>query len=86
MTQGRKIARKETAIPRATFARLVKSISSKVKTGEKDLKWSEGGIDILQEETEQYLYKHFLRGNNLLQSFRQRTLDVKHFRSASEII
>jgi histone H3/H4 len=76
--------RQQKSIPRATFVRLVKEISQRVSLTKDPLKWSQGSIDGLHEEAENYLEKHFARAGRLLDTFEQRTLNVRHFQSVGE--
>jgi histone H3/H4 len=82
----RKRSRTHHCIPRATFLRLVKEISNDVSFSQQPLKWSEGSIDGLQEETEAYLANHFRKANVLLDAFHQSTLRSVHFKSADAIV
>lgn len=82
MTKRKHSDRKNRSIPRATFLRLVKEISNDVSY--EPLNWAEDAIDGLHEYSEAYLQRHFGRARHLLDTFEQRTLSLKHFRSASE--
>lgn len=75
-------SKRPNAIPRASFDRLVKEISEDVRMSDHPLKWSRESIDGLQEETEAYVAMHFGKANRLLDAFEQRTLGLRHFRSA----
>jgi histone H3/H4 len=75
--------RRNRSIPRATFLRLVKEISNDTSTA--PLNWSEEAVDGLHEYAEAYLQRHFGRAHQLLDTFEQRTLSLKHFRSAGEV-
>ena len=75
--------RRNRSIPRATFVRLVKEISNDLSTN--PLNWSEDAINGLHEYSEAYLERHFGRAHQLLDTFEQRTLSLKHFRSAAEV-
>ncbi len=86
MANKRKRSRTAHCIPRATFARLVKEISNDVSFSQVPLKWSEGSIDGLQEETEAYMTNHFRKANVLLDAFNQSTLRSVHFKSADAIV
>lgn len=74
--------RRNRSIPRATFLRLVKEISNDASY--EPLNWAEDAVDGLHEYSEAYLQRHFGRAHQLLDTFEQRTLSLKHFRSASE--
>jgi histone H3/H4 len=82
----RKRSRSTHAIPRATFARLVKEISNDVSFSEQPLKWSEESIEGLQEEAEAYVANHFRKAHVLLDAFKQSTLRAVHFKSAEAIV
>lgn len=82
----KKRSRNQRCIPRATFLRLVKEICNDVSFSKLPLKWSEGSIDGLQEETETYLANHFRKANVLLDAFNQSTLRAVHFKSADAIV
>ena len=75
--------RRHRSVPRATFVRLVKEISHDMS--EHPLNWAEDAVDGLHEYAEAYLERHFGRARQLLDTFEQRTLSLKHFRSAGEI-
>lgn len=74
--------RRNRSIPRATFVRLIKEICSELT--EQEHNWAEDAVDGLHEYAEAYLERHFGRANQLLNAFEQRTLSLKHFKSAAE--
>jgi len=75
--------RRSRSIPRATFVRLIKEICSEIS--QEPHNWAEEAVDGLHEYAEAYLERHFGRANQLLDTFEQRTLSLKHFRSAAEV-
>lgn len=74
--------RRSRSIPRATFLRLIKEICTDITP--QSLNWGEDAVDGLHEYAEAYLERHFGRARQLLDTFEQRTLSLKHFRSAGE--
>jgi histone H3/H4 len=75
--------RRNRSIPRATFLRLIKEISNDFSY--EPLNWAEDAVDGLHEYAEAYLQRQFSRATQLLDTFEQKTLDLRHFRSAAEV-
>lgn len=82
-TSSRLAERRNRSIPRATFVRLIKDIAAEFS--ETQHNWAEDAVDGLHEYAEAYLQRHFARAHQLLDTFEQRTLSLKHFRSATEV-
>ncbi len=76
------------AIPRATFERLVKEIAQDIAQ-EKDYDyrviWSSDAIDALHEETQNYISERFSKANFLCDTFKKKTLDMRHFDTAKTL-
>ena len=79
-------SKKTIAIPRATFERLIKEISQDMKSEKLDrVLWSAEAVDGLHEEAETFLTEHFQNAKYLCDTFDDRTLSVKHFKSAQNL-
>ena len=70
------------AIPRATFDRLIKEIAQEMDL---NVMWSGDAIDALHEESETYLSERFQNAHYLCDTFKERTLSMKHFTSAKTL-
>ena len=71
-----------SAIPFATFKRLVKEITDDVMLEKYPHKWSEKALKGLHEEAETYLAEHFAKANYMRETQNKKTLDAKHFCTA----
>lgn len=76
--------KRQKAIPRATFERLVKEITADLHA-DKHVLWGASAIDVLHEESETLLAEHFQNAKYLCDTFEERTLGVKHFGSAKAL-
>ena len=86
MARKTRSSKRNHAIPRATFERLVKEIAQDLaQDGRPHVLWSAEAIDALHEESEVYLAEHFQHANYLCDTFNKKTLDMRHFNSAKNL-
>lgn len=82
----RSSSKRTPAIPRASFERLVREISQNLALeGDKPVLWSAEAMDALHEESEVYLAEHFQNANVLCDTFKKKTLDMRHFNTAKNL-
>ena len=77
----RRHAHATSAIPVASFYRLVREISQDRKS---DMRWQEDALKALQEDTEASLVKLFDRANKVRRLCKSKTLRVDHWQQGAQ--